>query len=60
MTREDKAQLISDLTEKFKETDHFYITDTSGLTDQTILLPWRPLINTQKNSSYFVAFVHMI
>lgn len=32
MTREDKAQLISDLTEKFKETDHFYITDTSGLT----------------------------
>lgn len=32
MTREDKAQLISDLTAKFKETDHFYVTDTSGLT----------------------------
>ena len=32
MTREDKAKLISDLTAKFKETDHFYITDTSGLT----------------------------
>ena len=32
MTREDKAQLISDLTEKLKETDHFYIADTSGLT----------------------------
>ncbi len=32
MTREDKARLISDLAEKFKETDHFYITDTSGLT----------------------------
>lgn len=32
MTREDKAQLISTLTEKFKETDHFYIADTSGLT----------------------------
>ncbi|MEQ6167621.1 MULTISPECIES: 50S ribosomal protein L10 [unclassified Ekhidna] len=32
MTREDKAQLISDLTEKFKESDHFYIADTSGLT----------------------------
>lgn len=32
MTRKDKAQLISDLTAKFKETDHFYITDTSGLT----------------------------
>ncbi|MEP1034934.1 50S ribosomal protein L10 [Ekhidna sp.] len=32
MTREDKAQLISDLTAKLKETDHFYIADTSGLT----------------------------
>ena len=32
MTREEKAQLISDLTEKLKGTDHFYITDTSGLT----------------------------
>ncbi|MEO9871574.1 50S ribosomal protein L10 [Ekhidna sp.] len=32
MTRQDKAQLISDLTAKLKETDHFYITDTSGLT----------------------------
>ncbi|MEO1254649.1 MAG: 50S ribosomal protein L10 [Bacteroidota bacterium] len=32
MTREDKAQLISDLTEKLKDTDHFYIADTSGLT----------------------------
>ena len=32
MTREDKAQLISDLTAKFKDTDHFYIADTSGLT----------------------------
>ncbi|WP_420316411.1 50S ribosomal protein L10 [Ekhidna sp.] len=31
MTRQDKAQLISDLTEKLKETDHFYIADTSGL-----------------------------
>lgn len=32
MTRDEKAQLISDLSDKFKETDHFYITDTSGLT----------------------------
>ncbi|MBC6400682.1 MAG: 50S ribosomal protein L10 [Ekhidna sp.] len=32
MTREEKSQLISSLTEKFKEADHFYITDTSGLT----------------------------
>ncbi|MFT6866632.1 MAG: large subunit ribosomal protein L10 [Cyclobacteriaceae bacterium] len=32
MTREDKAILIADLTEKFQHTEHFYITDTSGLT----------------------------
>ena len=32
MTREEKAQIIAQLTDKFKETDHFYITDTSGLT----------------------------
>ncbi|MEO9478085.1 MAG: 50S ribosomal protein L10 [Cyclobacteriaceae bacterium] len=32
MTREDKAKVIADLTEKFQQTDHFYITDTSGLT----------------------------
>ncbi|WP_258103870.1 50S ribosomal protein L10 [Marinoscillum sp. MHG1-6] len=31
MTREEKAQVIADLTEKFQQTDHFYITDTSGL-----------------------------
>jgi large subunit ribosomal protein L10 len=32
MTREEKAQVIAQLTDKFKATDHFYITDTSGLT----------------------------
>ena len=32
MTREEKAKLIGDLSEKLKTTDHFYITDTSGLT----------------------------
>lgn len=32
MTREEKTQLIAGLTEKFQQTDHFYITDTSGLT----------------------------
>lgn len=32
MTREEKAQVIAGLTEKFQQTDHFYITDTSGLT----------------------------
>lgn len=31
MTREEKAQIIAGLTEKFQQTDHFYITDTSGL-----------------------------
>lgn len=31
MTREEKAQVIAGLTEKFQQTDHFYITDTSGL-----------------------------
>ncbi len=32
MTREEKAQVIAELTDKFKENDHFYVTDTSGLT----------------------------
>lgn len=32
MTREEKAQVIAELTDKLKQTDHFYITDTSGLT----------------------------
>ncbi|MEM6642804.1 MAG: 50S ribosomal protein L10 [Bacteroidota bacterium] len=31
MTREEKAHLISDLSQKIQDTDHFYITDTSGL-----------------------------
>ncbi len=31
MTREEKGQVIAGLTEKFQHTDHFYITDTSGL-----------------------------
>jgi large subunit ribosomal protein L10 len=32
MTREEKAQVIASLTEKFQANQHFYITDTSGLT----------------------------
>ncbi|MFH6984015.1 50S ribosomal protein L10 [Marinoscillum sp. 108] len=36
MTREEKAQVIAGLTEKFQQTDHFYITDTSGLTVEQI------------------------
>lgn len=32
MTKEDKLSIINDLSEKLKETSHFYVTDTSGLT----------------------------
>ncbi|AGA76559.1 50S ribosomal protein L10 [Echinicola vietnamensis] len=32
MTREEKKAIIESLTEKFKETPHFYITDASGFT----------------------------
>ena len=31
MTREEKAQIIAELTDKLNENMHFYITDTSGL-----------------------------
>lgn len=31
MTREQKAQVIAELSDKLQKTDHFYITDTSGL-----------------------------
>ena len=32
MTREEKAVVIQELTEKFQESKNFYITDASGLT----------------------------
>lgn len=32
MTREEKAQIIEELTEKFANNAHFYITDASGFT----------------------------
>lgn len=32
MTREEKANIIEALTEKFNNNPHFYITDSSGLT----------------------------
>jgi large subunit ribosomal protein L10 len=32
MTREDKAQIIDELSQKFAENAHFYITDASNLT----------------------------
>lgn len=32
MTREEKAQIIEELSHKFADTTHFYITDAGGLT----------------------------
>ncbi|MCV9388983.1 50S ribosomal protein L10 [Reichenbachiella ulvae] len=32
MTREEKAKVIEELSEKFKTTSNFYVTDASGLT----------------------------
>ena len=32
MTREDKAKVIAELTEKLQHTQHFYITDTGSFT----------------------------
>ena len=31
MTREEKAQIIEELTEQFNKNDHYYFTDASGL-----------------------------
>jgi large subunit ribosomal protein L10 len=31
MTKEDKLAIINELSDKLKETTHFYVTDTSGL-----------------------------
>lgn len=36
MTREEKASIIEELSEKFDQNSHFYITDASGLTVQQI------------------------
>jgi large subunit ribosomal protein L10 len=36
MTREEKAQIIDDLSEKFTQHAHFYVTDASGLTVEQI------------------------
>ena len=32
MTREEKGQIIEELSAKFAENNHFYITDASGFT----------------------------
>jgi len=36
MTREEKAQIIDGLSEKFSQHTHFYVTDASGLTVEQI------------------------
>lgn len=36
MTREEKAQIIEELTERFASTNYFYITDASGMTVEQI------------------------
>lgn len=36
MTREEKAQIIGELSEKFSQHNHFYVTDASGLTVEQI------------------------
>lgn len=36
MTREEKAQIIEELSQKFTDNAHFYITDASGFTVEQI------------------------
>jgi large subunit ribosomal protein L10 len=36
MTREEKAQIIDELSVKFSQHQHFYVTDASGLTVEQI------------------------
>jgi large subunit ribosomal protein L10 len=36
MTREEKEQIIGDLSQKFAENAHFYVTDASGFTVEQI------------------------
>ncbi|MEQ8359343.1 MAG: 50S ribosomal protein L10 [Cytophagales bacterium] len=36
MTREEKANIIEELSEKFNQNTHFYITDASGLSVEQI------------------------
>jgi len=36
MTREEKTNIIEELSEKFNQNDHFYITDASGLTVEQV------------------------
>lgn len=36
MTREEKTNIIEELSEKFSQNEHFYITDASGLTVEQV------------------------
>lgn len=36
MTKEEKSRIIDDLSQKFAEKSHFYITDASGLTVEEV------------------------
>jgi len=36
MTREEKAQIIDELSAKFADNAHFYITDASGFTVEQV------------------------
>jgi large subunit ribosomal protein L10 len=36
MTREEKAQIIEELSQKFADNAHFYITDANGFTVEQI------------------------
>jgi large subunit ribosomal protein L10 len=36
MTREEKAQIIEELSQKFADNTHFYVTDASGFTVEQI------------------------
>ncbi|HMJ71193.1 MAG TPA: 50S ribosomal protein L10 [Cyclobacteriaceae bacterium] len=36
MTRDEKAQIIDELSEKFTQHNHFYVTDASGLSVEQI------------------------
>lgn len=36
MTREEKTNIIEELSEKFSQNSHFYITDASGLTVEQV------------------------
>lgn len=54
MTREEKAQKIDELAEKFSQNTHFYITDASGLTVAQINAFRREFVSNQVLSMGFI------